>query len=304
MISPTCCSILRLLFVFTLIGSTTNLSAQQYADIFDLNYRLSPANSYEDSTSSEFDIDKFNASFFLPLEADSGYYTLIGGGYSQTRFDDITLHSASLRLGFNAIWPNGVWGLRDWGYSIIYIPKLNMDDDKLSKKDFQMGLVGLFTKVKSDKLTWKFGGYLNRDRFGWLGVPLFGLKWQIDPTLQLDLTLPIAGTLRKTINDRFTTGLIFSGRKFSYNLGQGEQYMEVSDTNIWAFADLYLSKNVVLNLRAGHSFLRDYGIYGDEDEVDFSLGSVNIGDKRSDSPIAVSQGVSIQAGLLWRVHVE
>jgi hypothetical protein len=188
------------------------------------------------------------------------------------------------------------------GYSItaLALPKLSADRSAIGAGDAQLGAYLLLSRSLSEDFTWKLGAYLNGDRFGPLTVPVLGLRWQMNPSTQLDLSLPLAGTFRKTLNEKLMAGLVFSGRRYSFNYTGQDGYLEVSENNLFAFADVYLSPSLVLNLRAGHSILRDYQRFNDSERMDLSLGPANIGDERRPLNASLGQGWTAQAGLIWR----
>jgi len=272
--------------------------AQSFVDVAKLEYRVSPENDYIDTSAFHFDILTAELNILLPLIIDSSNYILAGGTYSELHVDDYRLFSTVLQVGWQRQWNS------DWKSTILLLPKMSSAGGKWVKDDFQLGGFLLFSKIRHERFQWKFGAYVNGDRFGPLAVPLLGFKWQACRTWQVDLALPLSLTIRKTFRDKAMAGIVYSGRKFSYNIEESYRYMEVSENFIWAFTDIYLTKNLVFNLRAGYSVLRDYLVYPKNEKVDISFGPADIGDHRIGASNSISQGLSVQGGIIWRVHLD
>lgn len=272
-----------------------SLSGQSFVDLVKLDYKLSPDNAYEDSSNAGVDIRSLDLNILLPIVSkDSSFTTLVGAGYSDLRFDGEDFYSATLQVG-------GKFDLtKGYSFTAIALPKLSADRSEVGAGDAQLGAYLLLSRDLREDFTWKLGAYLNGDRFGPLTVPVLGLRWQMNPSTQLDLSLPLAGTFRKTFSETFLTGLVFSGRRYSFNYTGQDRYLEVSENNLFAFADVYLSPSLVLNLRAGHSILRDYQRFDDSERMDLSLGPANIGDERVPLNASLGQGITVQGGLIWR----
>lgn len=272
-----------------------SLSAQSFVDLVKLDYKLSPDNAYEDSTHAGVDIRSLDLNVLLPIVSkDSSFTTLVGASYSDLRFDGEDFYSATLQVG-------GKFDLtRGYAITALALPKLSADRSEVGAGDAQLGAYLLLSRSLSEDFTWKLGAYLNGDRFGPLTVPVLGLRWQMNPSTQLDLSLPLAGTFRKTFSETLMAGLVFSGRRYSFNYTGQDRYLEVSENNLFAFADVYLTPSLVLNLRAGQSILRDYQRFDDSERMDLSLGPVNIGDDRMPLNASLDQGLTFQAGLIWR----
>jgi hypothetical protein len=274
------------------------LTSQSFIDIARLEYRISPDNALEDTCHSQFTIQSFEANVLLPLKIDSSNYILAGLAHSTLYLDDVKFQSNVLQIGWQHTWNSR------WKSTILLLPKTSSDGGNFTKKDAQIGGFLLISKERSTDFQWKFGAYVNRDRFGPLTVPILGFKWQVNPSWQIDLAMPVAATVRKTFNERLMAGIVYSGRKFSYYQNESDSYLEVGENFLWAFTDMYLSKSIVLNLRAGHSILRDYVSYRDKEKVALSFGSFELDDNRTALTPSISQGFSFQGSLIWRVNLQ
>ncbi|MBI1268067.1 MAG: hypothetical protein GC193_11620 [Cryomorphaceae bacterium] len=286
--------ILYLILCLTFICNA--LSGQQFVDLAKLEYRISPNNVVLDSTNANFNIAYADASALVPLKVDSANYVLAGFAHSTLVLDGDVFQSNTLQVGWQHNWNAA------WKSTFLLLPKSSAKRGNLGSGDFQFGGLVIVSKSKSPTFQWKFGAYVNGDKFGPLTVPIFGFKWQASTSLQIDATLPLGATVRKTLNDRLHAGIVYSGRKYSYNAN--DAYLEVGENNVWGFADVYVTRSLVLNLRAGHSILRDYQFFKNADLVDVSFGSFELGDNRSQLTGSLSQGYSFHAGLIWRINLD
>jgi hypothetical protein len=291
-------SLLGVFIGIVVLCFSVQCDAQSFIDIARLEYRISPDNSLVDTCHTRFNIQSFEANVLLPLKIDSSNYFLAGFAHSALYLDEVKFQSNVLQIGWQHTWNS------KWKSTILLLPKTSSDGGTFTKKDAQIGGFLLISKERSPDFQWKFGAYVNGDRFGPLTVPILGFKWQATPSLQIDLAMPVAATVRKTFNDRLMAGIVYSGRKFSYYQDESDSYLEVGENFLWAFTDIYLSKSIVLNLRAGHSILRDYVSYRDKEKVAVSFGSFELDDNRTALTPSISQGFSFQGSLIWRVNLQ
>lgn len=272
------------------------VSAQQFIDLARIEYRISPNNEVRTLGQTSLNIENADANILVPIKVDSSNYILAGFSHSSLALSGLLYQSNVVQMGWQHTWS------QDWKSTLLFMPKSSTSQRRLEKNDFQLGGVFIATKSKSPTFQWKFGAYINGDRFGMLTVPIFGFKWQVNPTTQIDASLPLGATIRKTVGKKFHVGVVYSGRKFSFN--NGDSYLEVGDNNVWCFADVYLTKSIVLHVRAGHSVLRDYVFFKNGERVDVSFGSFELGDNRPQNSASISQGYSFQTGLIWRINLE
>ena len=77
--------------------------------------------------------------------------------------------------------------------------------------------------------------------------------------------------------------------------------MDKADNNAGLFSDIYITKNLVLNIKAGHSVLRKYRIYDEQDKLGLKIGPLNVGDDRFDSPTLMDDGWSFETRFIFRL---
>ena len=141
--------------------------------------------------------------------------------------------------------------------SLFMMAILRMNDQKIDANGkLQIGGAAFVAIKKSEKLTWKFGLYMNGDLFGLFAVPLVGIDWKIDDKSNLFGVLPANLTYERKANTRIYYGLNFRTFTNSYARDTVPGYWRVDENQLGAFADLYLTKNIVFNAEAGSSILR------------------------------------------------
>jgi hypothetical protein len=278
-----------------------NLQAQNYIDLANVYWRNSPLNQTPNGDGNRFNFDLFGADLKIPVELNKRNALIIGSEYLHSRFTSnsgrIVVSSLSLQLGYQHKWNDGFRSL------FMVIPKIS--SHRLSNPlntTFQMGGLVLNTKNRSDQFSWKFGLYYNEEFYGPLFVPLFGFDWKFRKSHRLRIIAPIDLEYVYTTSTKFKMryGLRFIGVNASYQL-QNNLYLDKADNNIWLFSDFYLTKNVVLHLKAGHSILRKYRIYTMGEKVTAKIGPSNINDDRPNTNPLFNEGWSFESRLTFRL---
>jgi hypothetical protein len=145
-----------------------------------------------------------------------------------------------------------------WTATAVLIPRWNGSETFGFKNRMQTGGAFLLTKKKRVDLKYKFGLYFNREFFGNFFVPLAGIEWKINNRLQLFGVLPGNLILERKVSRQFYYGASFRSITTSFRYGDLKKFIRIDDNQLQAFADLYLTKNVVLNAEAGHSLFRRF----------------------------------------------
>jgi len=119
---------------------------------------------------------------------------------------------------------------------------------------WQVGGVALATYEKSKQLKFKFGLYYNSELSGPFFMPLLGIDWRTKRT-NIYGVLPGSLTIERKLNAVFYYGVTFRAITNSYQL-HDNKFIRIDDNQLALFLDFYLSKHIVLNAEAGHSFFR------------------------------------------------
>jgi hypothetical protein len=147
---------------------------------------------------------------------------------------------------------------KTWTGTFLFIPRWNGSEQFGFNDRLQLGGAVLLTYKKHADLKYKFGLYYNREFFGNFFVPLAGIDWKINNRLKLFGVLPGNLVLERKVSTRFYYGASFRSITTSYRYGDLKKFIRIDDNQLQAFADLYLSKNIVLSGEAGHSVFRRF----------------------------------------------
>jgi hypothetical protein len=192
--------------------------SQNYFDILNLTYINTPQNNFEVSN-DKTNVEEFNIEFNFPIVVKKKT-TLLTGLYANktsVNLDANTNNYNLSMLGLNL----GVYKTFNdkWSATFMVYPKLASDKLKLSSDNFQFGFLSLFTKKKRANLKYKYGVFVNTEKFGLAVIPIFGLYY-LSPNkrFEANLTMPIIGDINYKLNDKFWLGIRFDGIGATYNL--------------------------------------------------------------------------------------
>ena len=257
--------------------------AQNYVDILHTEYTTTPQNTF-DSSNQTTDLQKVNLNLTVPIELKNGNAILAGVVYDRvsTAWDPnenkTPVSSYILKVGMNVKYS------KKWSATYLLLPKVasNFKSD-LGIEDFQIGGLVLAKMKKSENLSYKFGAYMNGDRFGPFLVPLFGFYYQKDK-LEMDVIVPSYAKINYSVTPKITAGLNWRATVKSYNV-QGAAistpfYMHHLSNEIAAHVGFEPIKGVIIRGMAGVSLGRSFREYQTGDKIDFGLSLFRFGDDR------------------------
>jgi hypothetical protein len=254
-----------LLFLFIVMTVTVSI-AQPYVDVLNVRTIQSPDKGFIRRNNNKNSFQYFNASLTLPLRFKKTGGALIISPYVETwqvSLPDVDRQMITLPNERNEFNASGI-GLPITLLTPIPRSKFLLNTTMILRSNaekmnlpgsFQAGGLVLMNYKINPKLTVRAGLYYNREAFGNFFMPLAGLEYKIDSTLQLWGTLPGSLFLEKKLRPRWYAGLTFKAVNNSYQLLNGE-YIRFNDNQLSLFTDIYVTKKLVLNLEAGHSFFR------------------------------------------------
>lgn len=299
----------KLIFI-VLIFFASKIKAQNFVDLANIYWRCSPLNNSTVSTEAVL-FNTFSIDAKAPVKLNDSLIFIpgfeIANNQINTSNDNFSFSNTTLQLGIEKKWNTNFKTL------LMLTPKFSSTfTGGLDSKDFQFGGVLLNTIKRNKKFEWLFGAYVNTELFSVMIVPLFGFNWQINDKWRLKTIIPVNLELSNAINKKWRAGFLFIGANASYSMRQQinpfttypnnyQPYMDKADNNAWFFSDIYLTKNLVLHLKAGYSVLRKYRIYDSSDKMKLKLGPVNIGDDRNEVPVLMKNGLSFEARLIFRL---
>lgn len=295
---------------------TANVAAfsQNHIDLANAYWRVSPNNSIEGSTQKRnFNMFVVDAKLPIVLNDENVFITGVEYQHNTTDFSDNSLSefgryefaSTTLQLGLEHKW-NQRSKMLFMGFG-----RLNTDYNNVGISHFQLGGLAFGTTKRSENFDWKYGLYYNGEFFGHMFVPLFGFNWKINDKWRLKTVIPINLELAYYPNSWFRGGLRFDGVNGSYQvmlpnpiLSNPQRHIDKADNNVWLFTEFNLGKNVWFHLKGGHSVLRKYRFYENNEKLALKLGPVNIGDDRPESIPLFENGWSFECRFIYRLPLD
>lgn len=242
----------KLLFLlFISIGT----NAQPYLDLGNVVYHASPGGDPKIFT-------HFRAQANLPLVMKDSSIFVINPNWEE-RWIKINEQSEQVHLRGFITWLTYSKPIsRNWSAMMAFIPRWNGEPSVQFSNGFQAGGAILMTNRVSPAFTYKFGLYYNREFWGNFFIPLIGVDWIINKKQRLFGILPGYLTYENRISSRISWGGNFRTFTNSYRLSEKQisnaiyNFMRIDDNQLGAYADAYLTKNLVITGEAGYSLFR------------------------------------------------
>jgi hypothetical protein len=253
---------MRITCFILLFSATITANGQPFLDIVNMRYQHSPdAGLNGGNNSNHFSYSNVSLNLPLVFKKDSSMivfspftdrWNIYGKGITDAPDQENLFYSLALPLSYIA--PLSA----KWTLTLTGIPRWNGYKSHWFENSFQFGASVLTTYKKSNTLRYKFGAYYNGEFFGTFLIPLVGIDWQINAKNNLFGILPGYMIFEHKVSKRFYWGASFRSINNSYQDGYVsrstiQKYIRIQDNQLAAFTDFYLSKNIVLNLEAGHS---------------------------------------------------
>lgn len=135
------------------------------------------------------------------------YFDLINVTYTNTTKNDFEITDANLPsdnlnvIGLN-IGVNRTFN-DTWSATFMLFSKLASDATKISSDNHQLALLSLVTKKKCSNLKYRYGVYVNTEKYGLIVVPIFGLYYKsANKKFEANLNLPIIGDINYEIGKK------------------------------------------------------------------------------------------------------
>ena len=281
----------KILLTFSLIVAVTTAFSQPYIDIASAYYQQSPAYHVSESKSA---MNTSLASVFLnlPFQIDSDYI-IVNPVYESYHLNI----SSSDPINLTAVYMPLAWVHQykspKWSTTLMAIPRLSSDlSSSVSSNDFQIGGIALATYKKKETLKYSFGAYYNSEFFGTYCMPLLGIDWNINNKWNLFGTLPINLNLEYKMNKVVHAGAGLNLLTNSYRV-ENADFLRIDDYNAKFILDLYLTKNQVISMEAGHSLFRQY-----------RLGEMNDSKPYYTQDLNVSDGYQFRIAYIYRIRMD
>jgi hypothetical protein len=282
--------------------------AQNYIDIARFGYGNTPLNTFE-NTSEKTTVEEYGLQLTFPIVLNDKTIILTGLSADRSRLKldpDFTGHTSltkvRLQLGLNQVYSE------KWSGMFVLLPSIASDFDVISKNDFQLGLLTLFTYKKKENLKFKLGFYTNTENYGPLFVPLLGMYY-LSPNQKFESTLLLPGQadFNYQLAKKTALGINFDGMTSSYNLHESiyvpkGQYVVRSVIELYTYLQFQLGKSLYAKTKVGYSISRTYKVFDNDDKVDLSLSSFYFGDDRTQLNTNFETGAIFKVELFYRIH--
>ena len=242
-------------FLLMIFLATSCMSkAQPYLDILYLKNTNSPNTGLFNLNNNDVTINYFNIGTNLPVQFRNKKDALIFSPYFESWSAQILKYKRQnyYGIGLPVTLAKSIPRSR-WNILLTGIFRLNNSSFR-SIGQIQVGGAVIAGYHRNPKLTWKFGLYINNEKFGVFIMPLLGIDWKITSRDKLFGVLPGNLTYEHKLNTYFYYGANFRAITSSY--GKANGYWRIDENQLGIYLDSYFTKNLVLNIEAGHSLFR------------------------------------------------
>ena len=208
--------------------------------------------------------NEYSAAIFIPIETKKHNYLIFGAGYNKLSFENprdpplvSNLEALSIQLGGVINWDN------DWSMTTLIIQKISSDFQDLSKKDYQIGAVGILTKNLNEHAKYKLGLFYNQEFWGPQIFPLLGFDFILSDKLRFFGLLPRMIQLEYQISKTVYMGLKLNMKRTSYRLSQeyAHGYVQEFKIETQAYVDYYFNDKLALFGAFGYAPVRKYELF-------------------------------------------
>ncbi|MDP3313392.1 DUF6268 family outer membrane beta-barrel protein, partial [Lutibacter sp.] len=301
------CEILQLFLAIFTLNCATDTIAQNYIDLTRLSYTNTPLNNFENDV-DKTNVDELSFKLNVPFKLNDKTTFLTGFSLNKTQlkldsnFSNTSLYSIGLDIGIYQIYS------KKWAGTYLLLPKISSDLGTITREDFQFGLLSLFTNTKRDNLKYKYGLYVNSEKYGTLIILLIGLYY-ISPTKKFEsnILLPAQFDINYQLFTKAVIGMNFDGLSSTYNLNNSMysakgEYVAKSSNELFAYLGFHLTNSLYLKTKVGYLFSRTFKVYNSNDKINLALSSLYFGDNRTQLNQNFDTGSVFKLELIYRVH--
>lgn len=281
-----------------------DLDAQNYVDLFRVDYSISPSNTFDNSNTTT-DLNEISADLNIPIVVSEKATIITGALYESfttalfPEFPRETIHGITFKAGVNYKYNDRLSGTH------VFIPRLASDLKVVDGNQFQYGLISIWKIEKDINTNYKFGFYTNSEFFGPFFVPIFGFYKQTGPW-ELKATLPLNADFNYSFNPKTRVGFRYDGLIKSFNLNSNNnginEYVAKANNEI----GLYLQKGfgpIHLRLFSGISVGRSLRTYQDNEKNKFTVTVFRFGDNRTQLNTDFANGFILKGGFIYRFKI-
>ncbi len=137
-----------------------------------------------------------------------------------------------------------------WKYTGVLIPKINSDFADNLDYDFQLGGIGLITRVFSQTCQVRAGLYYNTEYWGHFFMPLFGVDWKVNEKFRMYGTLPGNYRFEYRLGQRFYTGIGFRSAQRSFRIQKKyhDDFVRVRENQLKVFFEGFVVGKILVGV--------------------------------------------------------
>jgi hypothetical protein len=259
-------------------------SAQEYIDLFSINYGKSQEKTFEDS-SVNTRISTFQTNLTLPIVLNEKYIAVTGvnfSSYSLQLFPDSNnnhLYSTNLRAGLS------VKHSEHWSGLYLFLPKVASDYINVSNKDIYLGGLALLKYKRNENFGYGLGLYGSSEAYGMSVVPIITFYYHSpNKRFEINAFMPNDADINYSLTDKTRIGVDFLGHGNSYKLTTDNVRSNYVENNSIDFSSYVqrsvLDNKILLRLKLGYS-LNEFRVYPIDQKLDLQILAFKFGDNRT-----------------------
>ena len=294
-----------LLIVVSLAAQS--MSAQDYIDLFKINYTNVPSAGFEESE-EETEVSMFDIGLTYPIKLNDEVAIITGLDYTQQSLElgpnaiTNTLNMLRLKVGINIKHSDKVSG------TYVLLPRISSEDLHTDGNHFFFGGLALLKYQKTSRFQWRFGAYASTEGFGVLATPVIGLYYKSENNkLEVTANLPISADLNYSLSENASLGfgLFTPVRTFSMKaVGGYETYTQVANIEFGPYLEYRLLDNsLLLRAQTGYQSV-SYELFAEGDELPFRLSAFEFGDGRALLNPEMTGSLFFKIGAIYRFHLD
>ena len=259
-------------------------SAQQYIDLFSINYGKSQKTTF-DNSSITTDITTFQTNIILPVVLNEKYTAISAVNFSSYNLqlfpnsDNKHLYSTNLRVGLS------VNHSEHWSGLYLFLPKVASDYINVSNKDIYLGGLALLKYKRNENFGYGMGIYGSNEAYGMSLVPILTFYYHSpNKRFEINTFMPNDADINYSLTDKTKLGVDFLGHGNSYKLTTNNVRANYVENNSIDFSSYVqrsiLDKKLLLRLKMGYS-LNDFSVYPMDQKLDLQILALKFGDNRT-----------------------
>ncbi|NDP27120.1 MAG: hypothetical protein GZ087_06810 [Flavobacterium sp.] len=259
-------------------------SAQEYIDLFSINYGKSQNTTFENSVVTT-NIATFQTNIILPIVLNEKYIAITGVNFSSYNLQlfpnsaNNHLYSTNLRAGL------GIKHSEHWSGIYLFLPKVASDYINLSSKDIYVGGLAVLKYKRNENFGYGMGLYGSSEAYGISLVPIITFYYHSpNKRFEMNFFLPNDADINYSLTDKTKLGVDFLGHGNSYKVTTDNvrsNYVENNSIDLSSYVQRsVLDKKLLLRLKLGYS-LNEFRIYPVDQKLDLQILALKFGDNRT-----------------------